>query len=139
MIVLLGSKSCLETAVRRTEERRRNASVLGFDTLEHRTRRLPDAQRLTPERGDDRGGARTSAREQSVRRGVRAVPIRREELALGVAEEILERFGHLRVVHRGVQAAQHRAHCGVGRPVLEAKRRESIVLRVLSICVSCEI
>ena len=56
-----------------------------------------------------------------MRRRIGAIAVGCEEHAVRIAQQILERFGQLRVIDRGVQATQDCSDSGVGFPASEVE------------------
>lgn len=107
-------------------------NVLGFDTVQHSARGLSDANGILAQRKAQGRGDGPCAGQQSVRAGVRAVLVRREERTPGDAGEVLERLGELGIVDAGIQTAYDGRHVFVERKVLE---RESVERRIGGILV----
>ena len=105
--------------------------ALRLDTVQHRALGLSDRNRILTQRKPQRCADRTCTWEQTLRSGVRAVLVCYEERAALVPEQIVERFGELRVVDGRVEPAKDRADARVRRPLLEREAGERVVLRVL--------
>ena len=105
--------------------------ALRLDAVHHRLRRLPDAQRLPSERGRERRAHRARTGQEPLRAWVCAVDVCREERTLGVASEVRESLGELRVVDGGVEPAEDRADVGVRVEVLQVELGERVVRGVL--------
>ena len=105
--------------------------ALRLDTVHHRFRRLPDAQRLPSQCSRERRAHRAGAGQEAIGAWVRTVYVCREERTVGVASEVRERLGELRVVNRGVEPAKDRADIGIGVEILEVELGERVVGGVL--------
>ena len=105
--------------------------ALSLDAVHHRLRRLPDAQRFPTERSRERRAHRACTRQEAVSARVRAVDVRRQKRAVGVASEVRERFGEFRVVDGGVEPAKDRTDVRVEMEILQVKLGERIVRGVL--------
>ncbi len=66
-----------------------------------------------------------------MRRWIGAIAVSCEELAIGVAQEVLEGFGKLGVVHREIETAEDCADVRVGCPTAEVEGLQGIVCRIL--------
>jgi hypothetical protein len=107
-----------------------NWCALGFDTVQHRCVRLSGRYWIPFERVPKRRTNSACSRQETPVRWISAIFVSGDEQTSFVPSEILEGFGELGVVDRGVESTYDGTYSGV-RGEREVKRVERVIHRIL--------